>query len=112
MAQTPPAERMPWAAVSAAVDRDPPWRSTGTCPVAVHTHRMTRPRTPEERKYSLFATKVGRRGDTDDRTRESTSARWFGARITGPAVGTWCRPTNSGRVNQRTAGPTANHLRS
>ena len=84
------------AAVAARASRPLP-RCTGTCPSEEKNQRDSDPFTPVPVKYSAFARNDTRRGTTMGITTLSMKLRWFAARMTGPSVGMFSRPSTTGR---------------
>jgi hypothetical protein len=92
MPRTPPAFRTSRAAASARSDADPPSRRIGICPAARKNQAVF-----HESKYSALATKVTLRRITNGKKNESQKEVWFGARMTGPRLGTLLRPVTRTR---------------
>src|SRR5579862_6098528 len=97
MPSTPPPFKTSRAAASARSDADPPSRRMGIWPAARKNQAVF-----HESKYSALATNVTLRLITKGRKKESQKEVWFGARITGPCLGTLLRPFT------RTRQPTKN----
>ena len=68
----------------------------GAAALAAHGDLAGGPEEPavfHESKYSALATKVTRRRSTRGTNMESTNDTWLGARITGPCLGMFSRPS-------------------
>lgn len=70
---------------------------TGTWPSEEKNQRDSEPFTPVPVKYSAFARNDTRRGTTIGITTLSMKLRWLAARMTGPSVGMFSRPSTTGR---------------
>src|SRR3954447_5759247 len=84
---------------SARIDAEPPPRLIGIWPTARKNHAVL-----GSSKYSALATNVIRRRSISGRKIESENDRWLLARMHGPFLGTFSRPSTRTRKKNRKRG--------